>query len=225
MNRSELTVMLTHNDFTVKNASDIFESCKYSQAKFWGFKEQGIPKDEMKQLYAYMKSYGKTTFLEVVEYDEEKGLQGAQSAAECGCDILMGTTYFDSIHNFCKLNNLKYMPFVGKISGRPSLLEGDIDDMVQEANDYLNKGVYGIDLLGYRYIGDADELITTFVKKVNGPVCVAGSIDNYDKLDLIKNASPWSFTIGSAFFDNRFDGSFFEQINKVHEYMDKEKII
>lgn len=103
-------------------------------------------------------------------------------------------------------------------------IRGDIDDMVQEANDYLNKGVYGIDLLGYRYIGDADELITTFVKNVSGPVCVAGSIDNYDKLDLIKNASPWSFTIGSAFFDNKFDGSFLEQINKVHEYMDKEKL-
>lgn len=45
------------------------------------------------------------------------------------------------------------MPFVGSITGRPSVLTGTIDEMVAEANRYLEKGVYGIDLLGYRYIG------------------------------------------------------------------------
>lgn len=41
------------------------------------------------------------------------------------------------------------MPFVGKITGRPSVLEGTIEGMIEEANSYLAKGCdMGIDLLG-----------------------------------------------------------------------------
>lgn len=211
--------MLTHNDETVNNAHEIFEKCKNSDAKFWGFKEKSLPIEQMKNLYKYMKECGKTTFLEVVEYTEKKGLEGAKIALECGCDILMGTMFFDSINEFCKKNNLRYMPFVGKVTERPSILEGEIDEIIKEANEYLKKGVYGFDLLGYRYTGNAVELNERFVLEVNAPVCIAGSVNGYERLDELKNINPWSFTIGSAFFENKFDGSFEEQINKVCEYV------
>ncbi|WP_250320424.1 hypothetical protein [Streptococcus lutetiensis] len=42
-----------------------------------------------------MKACGKTTFLEVVAYSEEEGLEGAKLAHECCCDILMGTIFSD----------------------------------------------------------------------------------------------------------------------------------
>lgn len=218
-NSLNLIVMLTHNDETVNNAHEIFEKCKNSDAKFWGFKEKSIPIEQMKNLYKYMKECGKTTFLEVVEYTEKEGLEGAKIALECGCDILMGTVFFDSINEFCKKNNLRYMPFVGKVTERPSILEGEIDEIIKEANEYLKKGVYGFDLLGYRYTGNAVELNERFVLEVNAPVCIAGSVNGYERLDELKNINPWSFTIGSAFFENKFDGSFEEQINKVCEYV------
>ena len=218
-NTPNLIVMLTHNDCTVTNAYDIFEKCKNSKAQFWGFKEKPLPLDQMKNLYNYMKKCGKTTFLEVVEYTETECLDGAKIAVQCGCDILMGTMFFDSVNEFCKKNNLKYMPFVGKVSERPSILEGSIDDMIAEANNYLKKGVYGFDLLGYRYTGNAVELNKKFVENVNAPVCIAGSINSYQRLDEIKDACPWSFTIGGAFFENKFDGSFGEQIDKVCDYI------
>ena len=218
-NSLNLIVMLTHNDETVNNAHEIFEKCKNSDAKFWGFKEKSIPIEQMKNLYKYMKECGKTTFLEVVEYTEKEGLEGAKLALECGCDILMGTVFFDSINEFCKKNNLRYMPFVGKVTERPSILEGEIDEIIKEANEYLKKGVYGFDLLGYRYTGNAIELNERFVLEVNAPVCIAGSVNGYERLDELKNINPWSFTIGSAFFENKFDGSFEEQINKVCEYV------
>ena len=211
--------MLTHNDETVNNAHEIFEKCKNSDAKFWGFKEKSLPIEQMKNLYKYMKECGKTTFLEVVEYTEKKGLEGAKIAVECGCDILMGTMFFDSINEFCKKNSLKYMPFVGKVTERPSILAGEIDEIIKEGNEYLKKGVYGLDLLGYRYTGNAVELNERFVLEVNAPVCIAGSVNGYERLDELKNINPWSFTIGSAFFENKFDGSFEEQINKVCEYV------
>lgn len=218
-NSLNLIVMLTHNDETVNNAHEIFEKCKNSDAKFWGFKEKSLPIEQMKNLYKYMKECGKTTFLEVVEYTEKEGLEGAKIALECGCDILMGTMFFDSINEFCKKNNLRYMPFVGKVTERPSILEGEIDEIIKEANEYLKKGVYGFDLLGYRYTGNAVELNERFVLEVNAPVCIAGSVNGYERLDELKNINPWSFTIGSAFFENKFDGSFEEQINKVCEYV------
>lgn len=221
MSHPELIVMLTHNDVTVANAPEVFEECKDAKAKFWGFKEVGLPIEEMKKLYARMKECGKTTFLEVVAYTEEECLEGAKMAVECGCDILMGTLYFQSIMDYCKENDLKYMPFVGKITGRPSVLEGTIEGMIAEANDYISKGAYGIDLLGYRYVGDAVELNKKFVAGVNGPVCLAGSVNSYQRLDEVKDADSWSFTIGGAFFENKFDGTFAEQIDKVCTYMEK----
>ncbi len=220
-NNPELIVMLTYNDCTVKNAQEIFEQCKNSKANFWGFKEKPLPLDEMKKLYAYMKKCGKTTFLEVVEYTEKECIEGAKIAIQCGCDILMGTLFFDSVNELCQKHNLKYMPFVGQVTERPSILNGSIEEMVNEANKYLEKGVYGFDLLGYRYTGDAVTLNKEFVSQVNAPVCIAGSINSYKRLDEIKDAAPWTFTIGSAFFENKFDGTFSEQIDKVCDYINK----
>lgn len=68
--RPEIIIMLTHHDVTVKNAAEVFEQCKdIEEVKFWGFKNVGLPKDEMKALAGAMKAAGKTTFLEVVTYD------------------------------------------------------------------------------------------------------------------------------------------------------------
>lgn len=215
----KLIVMLTHNDKTVKNAAEIFEQCKNTSAQYWGFKEEGIPLAEMKALCTSMKNAGKTTFLEVVAYTEEECLEGAKMAVECGFDILMGTLFFDSINEYLKSNQVKYMPFVGKIEGRPSILSGSIQGMINESNVLLAKGVYGIDLLGYRYVGDAVELNKQLVANVNAPVCLAGSISSFERLDEVKAAKPWTYTIGGAFFENKFDGTFAEQIEKVIQYV------
>ena len=216
-----LVVMLTHKDFTTENAEKIFEQCKNTNAKYWGLKEKPISKDRMKKLFSRMKECGKITFLEVVAYTVEEGLVGAMTAAECGCDVLMGTKFHKEISDFCRINNLKYMPFVGKIEGRPSVLTGSIDDIINEAKYAIDNGASGIDLLGYRYVGDAKKLITRLVREIDAPVCVAGSVDSYEKLDEIKEFNPMAFTIGSAFFENKFDGNFAEQINKVCEYIIK----
>lgn len=215
----QLIVMLTHNDCTVENASEIFEQCRDSRAELWGLKEKMLPLEEMKRLCAYMKACGKTVFLEVVEYTEKECMEGARMAVECGCDILLGTKFFDSVNDYCKEHNMKYMPFVGEVTGRPSVLRGTEEEIIAEAKKYLEKGVYGFDLLGYRYTGDAAALNRMFVENIHVPICIAGSINSYERLDEIKEADPWAFTIGSAFFENRFAGTFAEQIDKVCDYM------
>ncbi len=219
--KPELIVMLTHNDLTVENAYEIFEECKDSKALYWGFKEQPLPLEEMQRIYARMKECGKRTVLEVVAYTEEEGLEGAEMAVKCGCDILMGTCYSEKIRQYCQDNHIAYMPFVGEIIDRPSILTGSIESMLQEAENIKNQGAYGIDLLGYRYNEDAEQLISEMVAKTGMPICVAGSIDSYERLQFIKTVQPWSFTIGSAFFDHNFGSSIAEQINRVCDFINE----
>jgi len=221
-NIPELIVMLTHNDKTVKDAIEVFEAAKDTPATYWGFKEIGLPVDKMKKLVKMMKAAGKTTFLEVVAYTEEECIEGAKIGVECGFDILMGTLYFESVHKIVKEAGMKYMPFVGNIHGRPSILEGTIEGMIKEANMLADKGVEGIDLLAYRYTGDPEELAAKFVASVKVPVCLAGSINSFERLDKMKEIGPWTFTIGSAFFKKEFgDLSFGDQIKVVSDYMKK----
>lgn len=219
----ELIVMLTHNDRTVENAIEVFEGAKDAPAKYWGFKEVGLPEEKMTELVKKMKAAGKTTFLEVVAYTEEECLEGAKIGVRCGFDVLMGTMFFESVQKVAEDANMTYMPFVGKISGRPSILEGTIEGMIQEANTLAEvHGVQGFDLLGYRFTGDAVKLNAEFVKNVKGDVCLAGSVASFERLDEVKATGAWAFTIGGAFFENKFgEGSFGEQIKTVIDYMNQ----
>ena len=108
--RPELIVMLTYNDHTVENAREIFEECKDSKAKYWGFKEKPLPVEEMKALFDRMRECGKKTVLEVVEYDEDECIKGAEIAVQCGCDIMMGTTFFESVSDYCKEHKIHSQP-------------------------------------------------------------------------------------------------------------------
>lgn len=219
MNIPKLIVMLTHHDQTVRNASEIFEACRNSKAEYFGFKETPLPPEEMRDLFSRMRSCGKKTVLEVVDYTEDGGLAGAKLAAFCGCDILMGTCYYISVHEYCKKHDLQYFPFVGRVKGRPSVLEGSWQEMADEANRLLARGVDGVDLLGYRYVGDANDLNHQVVSHANGPVCIAGSINSYQRLDEVVSAGAWSFTIGGAFFEKRFGEDFSKQIDLVCDYV------
>ena len=218
-NDTNLIVMLTEHDQTAMNARDIFEQCRNSNAKFWGFKERPLSIEEMKSLFQSMKDAGKTTVLEIVAYTEEECIEGAKTAAECQCDILMGTLFFDSVNEFCKEHSIKYMPFIGEVSMRPSVLEGEIDMIIRQAKGYLEKGVYGLDLLSYRYTGDVDELNRRIFDEIDAPICIAGSINSFERLEAVKALKPWGFTIGSAFFQKKFGEEFLDQINIVCDYI------
>jgi len=117
------------------------------------------------------------------------------------------------------------MPFCGKVSGSPSVLEGSIDEIIAHAKSIKEKNVYGLDILAYRYTGDPEELAQKFIKEINLPVIIAGSISSFEKLEKVKELNPWGFTIGSAFFNKEFvkGGSFVEQIERVVKYLENSK--
>jgi len=202
--KPELIVMLTHNDETVKDAIELFDTLKDMPVKYWGFKDVGLPKDQMAKLVNAMRAANKTTCLEVVSLSEEEGLAGAKLAAETGFDILMGTVFYDSINNFLKTTSVQYYPFIGHVHGHPTILDGTIDEVVAQARQLEAKGVAGIDLLTYRYTGDAPRLLKKVVDAVTIPVVSAGSINSCEMISEVWRMGVWGFTIGGAFFKKDF---------------------
>lgn len=220
--KQKMIIMLTYNDKTVSNALEVFDQCKELPVDCWGFKNIGLPVEKMKKLVMNMKEAKKTTFLEVVTYNEKSCLDAAKFALECQFDYFTGSLYFESVHNLLKDKPIKYFPFCGKVSGSPSILQGSIQEIVDDAKLMEEKGVDGFDLLAYRHVEDAEKLAQQFIEATKSPVVLAGSIDSFDRLDKVKQFDPWGFTIGSAFFDKKFvkGGSFKEQIVKVLSYID-----
>lgn len=222
----ELIVMFTYDDQTVENAHELFQSLAASPVTHFGFKDVGLPKPEMIELIHTMKAAGKTTYLEVVSLSEEEGLRGAQIAAEVGIDILMGTVFFDSIHKLLADSNVQYYPFIGHVHGHPSNLDGTIEEIVEHARSLEAKGVEGIDLLSYRYSGDAIKLLREVVQATNIPIVSAGSISSYDRIRAVGQTGCWGFTIGTAFFDKKFvpDGSFDENVLAVYQWLTENEV-
>lgn len=218
----KIIVMLTCNDVTVKNAKEIFESCKDLPVKNWGFKDVGLPPEEMKELCTLMKKSGKTTFLEVVTYSEDECMRGAKLAVECGFDHLMGTIFYDSVNTYIRTTPLKYMPFVGEVSESPSILKGTTAGMLAQEAKYKAEGAFGTDLLGYRYVdGDPEVLSSEFLSQCQLPCVLAGSIGSDERLDIVRKMNPWGFTMGSALFNKNFvkNGTFRENLEHVIYYI------
>jgi hypothetical protein len=222
---SKLIVMLTYNDETVKNAKEVFGSCKDLPVDFWGFKNVGLPLNQMKNLVKDMKAAGKTTFFEVVTLSEADGLEGAKMAVECGFDYLLGTVFYPSVADYCKKTNLRYLPFCGKVHGHPSILEGTPEEIVVDAMKLQAAGCQGTDLLAYRNEKDPEKVIRTLVEKVDFPVVVAGSISSFERIDTVQRIDPWTFTIGSALFEGKFgsDKSFRGQLKAVYDHMNQKQ--
>jgi len=222
--KPKLIVMLTHHDQTVSNALELFEHTKEYPITHWGFKDVGLPPDEMQAVVRAMKNAGKVTFLEVVSLSEAEGLQGARLAVELGFDILMGTVFYPSIGEYLKDKPIQYYPFPGHVHSHPSILDGTIETIVAHACELEAYGVHGLDLLTYRYDGEASHLLKEVVEATKVPVVSAGSIASFDRINEVWDAGAWGFTIGSAFFDRQFvpAGSFEENVLAVCTWLEQQ---
>lgn len=222
--KPELIVMLTHHDQTVPDALDLFERSKDYPITHWGFKDVGILPEAMKSVVQAMKDAGKITFLEVVSLSEEEGLKGARLAVDLGFDILMGTVFFPSIGEYLTAKPVRYYPFPGRVHSHPSILDGTIDEIVAHARELEAYGVHGLDLLTYRYNGEASHLLKKVVQATKIPIVSAGSIATFERITEVWDSGAWGFTIGSAFFDRQFvpDGSFEENVLAVCNWLQEQ---
>jgi hypothetical protein len=217
----ELIVMLTHQDKTVPDALALFNQLKDEPVKHWGFKDVGLEPDQMGEVVAAMKAAGKQTYLEVVSLSEEDGLTGARLAVELGFAVLMGTVCYPSILAYLSDKPINYYPFPGRVHGHPSILDGTIDEIVAHARQLESQGAHGLDLLAYRYTGNAPDLLSKVVEATSVPVVSAGSIGSFERIREVRVAGAWGFTIGSAFFESQFvpDGDFHSNLSAVVKWL------
>jgi len=200
--------MLTSQDRTVADAGERLKDVLAAGVTHVGFKDIGLPFDELSSLASAIKAAGATLYLEVVSLDEGSERRSAQAAVELGVDILMGGTRPNVVLPVIARKDIRYYPFPGKIVGHPSKLQGSIDTIVESARQLTAiDGVSGLDLLAYRFSGDVEALMTRVCEAIEKPVVVAGSIDSPERMAAVVRSGAAGFTIGTAAFNGAFSGS------------------
>jgi tryptophan synthase alpha subunit len=202
---SHFIFMLTKDDRTVTDALQVYAGLSRSPLRYVGFKDIGLPLDELKALARLIKNDGKQVMLEVVSTSREAEMRSVEAAVQIGVDYLLGGRHAEDATRLLKGTEIRYFPFAGHTVGHPTKLTGSIDDVVDDAVRLAAlPGVHGLDLLAYRFAGDVEELTQRVVRAVDVPVIAAGSIDRADRVQAMRRAGAWAFTVGSAVFDGSF---------------------
>lgn len=198
--------MLTRNDRTVAEASDHLRTALSLGVRHIGFKDIGLPVDDLKALHAAIKAKGATSYLEVVSLDRDSEVASARAAVEIGVDILLGGTRVDDVLPVLAGSETQYYPFPGKIVGHPSVLEGSVEEIAASARALAARdGVDGLDLLAYRSPQeDVPAMIAAVCQAAGKPVIVAGSISDRARIRAVRDAGAAGFTIGTAALDGDY---------------------
>ena len=201
----EFIFMLTHHDRTIPNALKVYEEVRDAGLRYVGFKDIGLPFEELRDLAAAIRAGGQQVMLEVVSERREDELRSAEAALGLGVDYLLGGTHAEEVCDLLRGSEVRYFPFPGRIVGHPSLLRGTHAEIVASATCLAAlEGVHGLDLLAYRFDGDVEALVEGVAEAVNVPVIAAGSVDSLARVQALARRGVWGFTVGSAVFEERF---------------------
>lgn len=200
--------MLTRNDATVSNALEVLEQVAQSDLRYVGFKDVGASPGQLAEVTAAAHEHGLEVMLEVVSTSAEEERRSLEAATEIGVDWVLGGTHPEMGTEILAGADVRYCPFPGTVVGHPSVLEGSIEAIADDACRLTGTpGVDGLDLLAYRHpSADVEALTRAVVAASEGPVIAAGSVAGFDQIDALARAGAWGFTIGSAIFEGRLPG-------------------
>jgi 4-hydroxythreonine-4-phosphate dehydrogenase len=198
--------MLTHTDRTIPDAADRVPDALRAGVRHIGFKDVGLSFAGLRRLARTIRAAGATLYLEVVSLDAQSEEASARAAVELGVDVLMGGTRPEMVLPVLAGTGIRYYPFPGQVVSYPSVLVGTTDAVVESARQLAAMdGVYGLDLLAYRFQGDVPDLIGQVCRAVAPkPVMVAGSIDRPERIAAVIVAGAAGFTVGTAALDGIF---------------------
>jgi hypothetical protein len=197
--------MLTRHDRTVEDAAAHVAAARQAGLRHVGFKDVGLPFAALRALNQSIRAAGARSYLEVVSLDRDSELASVRAAVEMGVDCLLGGAHVDDALPLLAGTGVRYYPFPGRVSGHPSVLEGEETEIVASARSLAARpGVDGLDLLAYRSRIDAAALIRAVCAAVGKPVIVAGSIEAPEQIDVVRTSAAAGFTIGTAALEGRF---------------------
>ena len=217
----EFIFMLTCNDATVEDALEVYDGVRDLGLRYVGFKDVGLPFDQLRVLTDAIRAGGQQVMLEVVSERREDELRSARAALDLGVDYLMGGTHAEEVRQLIAGSPILYFPFPGTVIGHPSLLRGTIQEIADSARRLgATEGVHGLDLLAYRYDGDVEALVRAVIAAAGVPVIAAGSISTAVQIRRLAELGIWGFTVGTAIFERQFapgDPSLRAQVKAVLE--------
>src|SRR5579872_109712 len=198
--------MLTRGDSTIRDARERLAEALAAGVRHIGFKDVGLPLSELAALAADIHAGGGVAYLEMVSLDADAEAAAARAAVAFGVDVLMGGTRPAIVEPIIAGGTIRYFPFPGEILGHPSRLAGDIQTIAGSARALAaREGVHGLDLLAYRFAGDALALIREILRSACGkPVIVAGSIDRDERIAAAATYGASGFTVGTAALEAAF---------------------
>ncbi len=212
-------LMLTSQDRTIPDARRRLEEALEAGARHIGFKDVGLPIEDLKELSQAIRAAGGRSYLEVVSLDEASELASARAAVALDVDCLLGGTRADAVTEITRWHPLRYYPFPGRIIGHPSVLEGPEEAIVDSARRLADlEHVHGLDLLAYRFKGDVAALMKSVCAAVAKPVIMAGSIDSESRITTTAESGAAGFTVGTAALSGEFpaeEQSFIGQIRSI----------
>jgi methylglyoxal synthase len=201
----DFILMLTSNDRTILDAPVRLVEALEGGVRHIGFKDVGLPLNDLKGLAQSIGEAGGRSYLEVVSLDEQSELASARAAVELDVDCLLGGTRADVVTDVTRDHPLRYYPFPGRITGHPSVLEGPEDNIIASARRLADlEHVHGLDLLAYRYLGDVPQLMRRVCTTVAKPVIMAGSIDSEARVTAAAEVGAAGFTVGTAALEEAF---------------------
>lgn len=204
----EFIFMLTRHDRTIADALAQLPAVLAAGVRHIGFKDIGLPWAALQRLADAIRAGGAVSYLEVVSEDGASELASARAAVALGVDVLMGGTRPEAVLPLLAGTPIRYYPFVGQVVGHPSVLQGTVEDVVASARRIAAmEGVHGLDLLAYRFAGDAAQvhaLMAAVCAAVHKPVVIAGSIHRADRIAAVGASGAGGFTVGTAALDGAF---------------------
>jgi hypothetical protein len=204
---AEFIFMLTNQDRTVANAREAMRVALDAGVRHVGFKDVGATPELQRELAQMARNAGATSHLEVVAVTAEDELASVSAGIAAGVDWILGGKNAAPAVALLRGTGINYAPFCGRTVGHPSVLEGEIAEIADDAAALCAlDGVTGVDVLAYRHkTADVPALIRATVERSSGPVIVAGGITSAAQVDVVDEAGAWGFTIGSAIFENQLD--------------------
>jgi hypothetical protein len=205
---TEFIFMLTHNDATVGDALEVYGTLRdIDELRYVGFKDVGAPFEQLQALTAAIQADGRTVMLEVVSEDVDAEVRSIEAARRLGVDWVLGGTHPERALPILAGSGIRYCPFPGTVVGHPSVLRGTVESIAESARGLTAlEGVYGLDLLAYRFDGDVPALARAVVSACGAPVIAAGSVDSRERIMALASAGVWGYTIGGAIIEGRMPG-------------------
>ena len=99
--------MLTSNDSTIPNALEKLDEVLAGGVRHIGFKDVGLPFDDLKRLAKKIREAGGRSYLEVVSLDADRELESAEASVKLDVDCLLGGTRAREVIEIIRANPVR----------------------------------------------------------------------------------------------------------------------